>query len=441
MNRLINPKKLGYLSISSIVILSACSSGSDDVGGTEEGVEEAEEAEVEPGQTELRVAWWGGQERHDRTLEAIDLFEEKNPDIAVTSEFTGWDGYWERMSTQAAGQNLPDVIQMDLQYLNEYVTRDLLVGLNEFVDSGTLNFDDVDDVFIEGGIVDEELYAVNLGSNSLALVYDPALFEEAGVAELEPGYTWEDYEETARDINQELGIYSSGFAGLPFFIHYLRQNDLWLYNEDNTELAFDDQYLIDFLTMYKDLLDEGVVPGPEVTAEVQGLEDELIVHESASTLPTNSNQIIEFLRAADRPLKMTTLPSVTGGSEGHILKPAQFLSASSQGDNAEEAARFINFITNDLEANEILNAERGVPISEAVRDHLYEDLDENEQMQFDYMELVEEYSAPIHPPEPAGTGQILDVFDRLVEELSYDMITEEEFAERFREEAESILAN
>ena len=330
---------------------------------------------------------------------------------------------------------------MDLQFLNEYVSRDLLVDLNDYVDSGEINFDNVDESLIEGGKVDDSLYAVNLGTNSLFVLYDPAIFEEAGVPVPEPGYTWEEYAETARALYDELGVYSGEFSIMTFFNHYLRQHDLWLYNEDNTAMGYDDQYLIDFLDMYKELLDDGVVPGPDVTADIHGLEDQLIIHGDAATLPENSNLIIAYVLAADRPLEMTTFPVVEGGSNGHILKPGQFLSISSQSENPDEAARFIDFITNDLEANEILNAERGVPISSEVRDHIYEDLDEVEQMQFDYMDLVEDYAAPIHPPEPPGTRQIGEAYTRLLEELSYDMITTEEFAERFREEAEGILNN
>ncbi len=30
---------------------------------------------------ELRMTWWGSQDRHDRTLKVIELYEEKNPDV------------------------------------------------------------------------------------------------------------------------------------------------------------------------------------------------------------------------------------------------------------------------------------------------------------------------------------------------------------------------
>ena len=112
MSHSLNLLKLGCLSLTSVLLVAGCSSesgggnGGGDAGGNAGGStdEGGEEADVQEGQTELRVSWWGGQERHNRTIEAIELFEEKNPDIAVSTEFSGFDSHWERLSTQAAGQ-------------------------------------------------------------------------------------------------------------------------------------------------------------------------------------------------------------------------------------------------------------------------------------------------------------------------------------------------
>ena len=69
-------------------------------------------------QITLRVSWWGSQDRHNRTLAAIELFEERYPHVTVEAEFVGWNDYWERIATQAAGRNLPDVFQQDMQYID-----------------------------------------------------------------------------------------------------------------------------------------------------------------------------------------------------------------------------------------------------------------------------------------------------------------------------------
>jgi multiple sugar transport system substrate-binding protein len=343
-------------------LLAACSTesggqgGPDAAGGnTAENDVYSVEAEVEEGQTEVRIAWWGSQTRHDRTLEVIELFEEKNPDIAISAEFTGWDGYWDRLATQSAGQNLPDIIQMDFQYLDEYVSRELLEGLNTHIDSGVLNFDHVEDVYLEGGIIDDELYAVNLGANSMTMIYDPAMFAEAGVEPFEPGYTWDDFITAARQLKENLGedTYVSVFDGAGGFLHYLRQHDLTMYSEDGTGLGYDDdQYFIDFFSKWQELKDEGVAPGPEIKADIDGLEDELIVHERSPLFAQVwSNQIVALQNAAGREVEMTLLPHLEGGTQGQFLKPSMFFSVTTQSDQPEEAARFIDFITNDLDAN------------------------------------------------------------------------------------------
>ena len=84
---------------------------------------------------ELRVAWWGSQTRHDRTIKVIELFQKKYPNIKVSYEFALWDDYWVKMNTQAAGNNLPDVMQQDYQKIAEWVSKGLLMPLDPYVDS------------------------------------------------------------------------------------------------------------------------------------------------------------------------------------------------------------------------------------------------------------------------------------------------------------------
>jgi len=422
-------------------IAAGCSSGetSSDSGETNEDGENS-------GKTNLRITWWGSQDRHDKTQEVIKLFEEQNPDIKITAEFTGWDGYWQKLATQAAGGNLPDIIQMDYAYLMEYVHRDLIADLNPFVESGVLNLDDVEEAYIEGGYVDDKLYAVNLGTNALAMAYDPAMFEKAGVEPFEPGYTWDDYAAAARQLKENLGDGVYGVEGaknsLAFFNYFVRQHGEQLYSEDGKSLGFqDDQITIDFLNFWDALLQDGVAAPPDVVAAVQGrLEEELIVHEKAPTLWFNSNQVVALQSAAGRELKLAVFPELPGGEKGLYLKPSQFFSVAKSSKHQEAAAKFIDFVTNNLEANEILAAERGVPIAGAVREHLKPTLGEAALEMFNYVELAEQHASPIYDPEPAGAGEISGLFDRLAEQLNFGELTAEEFATQFRAEADKILA-
>ena len=94
------------------------------------------------------------------------------------------------------------------------------------------------------------------------------------------------------------------------------------------------------------------------------------------------------MEAAKRPLKLMIYPTLPGGVDGHFITPSQFVSLTSHSKHPEEAAKFIDFMTNNLEANEILMAERGVPISSKVREHLLPSLDDATKETFNYLELV-----------------------------------------------------
>src|SRR6266550_3506800 len=48
---------------------------------------------------EMRFAWWGSQDRHNRTIKAIELFQQMHPNITFTYEFAGFDDYFTKMAT------------------------------------------------------------------------------------------------------------------------------------------------------------------------------------------------------------------------------------------------------------------------------------------------------------------------------------------------------
>lgn len=98
-------------------VLTACS-GPD--GSTSAG-----------GKVVLRYTWWGNPDRAARTQEAVDLFEEKHPDVDVQTSFAGYDAYKQKLATQAAGGDAPDVMQLDYRMIDQYASGGVLLDLGE----------------------------------------------------------------------------------------------------------------------------------------------------------------------------------------------------------------------------------------------------------------------------------------------------------------------
>jgi len=395
---------------------------------------------------ELRIAWWGSQNRHDRTLKVIDLFQQAHPNITITSEYGNFDDHWTKLATQAAGGNLPDVVQQDYSRIGDWVSRGLLTPLDDYAANGTLNLENVADEQLAGGKVDGKLYGVSLGTNALTVLYDPAAFETAGVATPNAAWTWSDFEQAANTIHEKLDIYGvEGFYNMEFFKLFLKEHGEWVYSDDGKALGYDDDALAtEFFQSLVDMQASGAMPTREFDAArgTPALEESLIVSGQAAMLFVWSNQAVAVANAAgERNLELAQTPSISSGTEGLYLKPSMFFSIPSQSKNPEAAALFIDFFLNSPEANEILAAERGVPIVPDVRTAIEASVPPIQQKVFQYISEVEPVAAPINPPDPAAHAKILaDVYNPLIDQLLYGELTPAEAAAQFREQATPILA-
>jgi multiple sugar transport system substrate-binding protein len=401
---------------------------------------------------ELRIAWWGSQNRHDRTIAVIELYEQANPNVDIVYEPSGWDDHWTKLATQAAGGDLPDIIQQDYMRINEWVTNGLLLPLDEFIESGVIDTTNISEASLAGGRVDGVLYAFNLGNNSETFVIDVDTFEQAGIELPAVDWTWDDFEEIARKLHEELGIYAIG-GNLHFSEHwkgiYISCCDAYAYNAEGNGLGYteeQDQYFVDYLHMLLRLQDAGEIPTIEETLARTGtsVEDSYIVTQQAAMEYGWSNMLVAIWTAAgeDRNFIEWTVPGVADGYPRNYIKPSMFFSISKDSKHAEEAAKFIDFFTNSVEANEILFAERGVPISSAVREALLPQLGPAQKVMFEFLGTVEGYNSPIRPPDPAGHADILNnvYLPQVVEPILYGMMSPEEGVKILRDEAEILLA-
>jgi multiple sugar transport system substrate-binding protein len=401
---------------------------------------------------ELRIAWWGSQDRHNRTIKAIELFQKKYPNVKVTYEFAGWADYWTKMTTQAAGRNLPDVMQQDYAYISEWTSRGLIAPLDDYVKSGTIDVRDVSEAALKGGIVNGKLVAVNLGSNSQCWVLDVDAFKKAGVELPAANWTWSDFEKTSLALQQKLGIWGMGsqtWDNQLWGAVYLSAGQ-WRYTADGGKIGYEsDKPFVDYLGMLVRLQKaNAVVPrADEMASYNQETSVELtpMVTRKAAMAYFWSNQIVAVWKAAggdERNFVLHPLPRVAGGKSANFIKPSQFFSVTTQAKQPKEAAMFIDFVTNSIEANEALLAERGVPISSKVQKALMPKLGRSQAEMFAYLERVSKDVQPIPPPDPPGHADIVkNVYNpQVVDPVAYGKLEPDKAAALLRQEANAILA-
>jgi multiple sugar transport system substrate-binding protein len=402
------------------------------------------------GPTELRLTWWGSQNRHDRTIEVVEMYEAANPNIDIVFEFANFNDYWTLLNTQAAGGQLPCVMQHDYAYLAEWARRGLLQPLDPFVEQGIIDLSNVDETFVAGGRVDDQLYGLSLGTNSQSIILDVDDFEAAGLELPDPEWTWADFEETAVALHEALDKYAYGSPSLgddQIWTAMMNSTGTLPFSEDGTDFGYtDDSLVIEHFERLLRLQEAGVIQSlEEISAAAQaGPEASPIVTGDASMQYQWSNQVIAIFTAAGegRHFRLWPMPRPEGAASANFLKPSMFFSIPTACEMPEEAAKFINFFTNDLPANEVLFAERGVPISSTVREHLKPMLDVVGNETFDFLERVAPDASPIFPPNPPGYNDLRNnVWNPLFHDpVLYGQISVEEGMQIFRSEGQVVLS-
>ena len=397
----------------------------------------------------LRIMWWGSKTRHDRTIRVLEMYQQKNPGIRFTYEFTGFNDYWTRLATQAAGGNLPDIIQQDYARLAEWEANRLMISLDDFVKDGTIDLSRVPKPSIDGGRVNGRLYAIDLGNNSQSMLLDADAFTRADVPPPDQKWTWQDFEQICMAIHQKLGIFGGGYglADPQMWKSVYIGRGQWVFARDGRSIAVtDDGPFVEHLKMLLRLHKAGALPSrqQEISEYHDNIEAQPIVAGKAAMSYQWSNQVVAEAAAAGerRRFKVTHLPRPKGGRPSNYLKPSQFFSITSHSKHPKEAAAVIDFFTNSIDANRVLLAERGVPIAPKVQEALRPLLQPVDLETFRYVARVQTDSSPLPPPDPRNEGAFENnVYTPLViDAVLLRKITPEEGARVLRAEGNKVLA-
>ncbi len=392
----------------------------------------------------LRLIFWGGQPRADRTYGVTDLFTTATGKT-VEGEFLAWNDYWPKLATQTAGGNAPDVIQMDYRYIVEYAKRNAIAPLDEFV-GAQLQLDGFDEDQLEGGKVDGKLYGISLGANSVAMMVNTTAFEEAGVELPTNDWTYDDLRTMgeafkAANIRGGMKLIGDGSYSEPMLNNWIRQKGKELYTADG-QLGPDEADMTEWFALWNELREAGIcVSADEQALDTGPLEATMLVSGKAALVPFNSNQLVALQALMQDKLDMVGYPRIAEGvGGGHYRKPSMFFSVAGSSADKASAAEFINFFVSDPEAAKILDVERGIPCLPEIRDIVAPLLSEENQIALNFVSNLGDLLGPLPPPPPAAAGEIdLSLLRTVGQEVGFGARSAEDGAAYFVSEARAIL--
>lgn len=331
------------------------------------------------GPAEIRFGWWGNDDRAARTQAVIELFQAAYPDITVIGEPNGGTpDHFQIIDTQLAANDAPDIIQFGgnwpdyqqyLEPLNDYLGAQLLIDTPEQFDQNAL---------VPATAADGNLYAVSLGTNTLVLAYNKTVIEAAGIALPADNLTWEELIAYGAELKASLpeGVSpfvdnSTNTANYLSYFYTQQGTPIWTLEDGGTSFATVESAQA-WLQMWADMRAEGLIPDADTTYTYteDGPDSSALVAGDAVIGLVWSNQVAAYQAAMTDTLGMTTLPA--GGDPAYAIQMSQYLGVNNASENKEAAALFINFFVTSPEAGAILQTNRGVPSSPAVREAIAE---------------------------------------------------------------------
>lgn len=248
-------------------------------------------------EVDLRMAWWGSQDRHDRTIKAIELYESLHPNVKIEYEYYSFDDYFTKLKTLVASDQVWDIFQLGGNFP---MYMDKIYPLDDYIASGVVDVSGIGDANLKT-TQDTEGHQLGIsnGLNSYGIAYDPDMFAEAGVAEPTDTWTWDDYANAANTIHEKLGIYgcssmltSEFIAGCSVYVaQYGDVGQYSFFNLDLTGMGFDDpQMLTPYIQMRADSIKNEVYPDAGASAEITNIENDFLVTGEAAMAWVAANQ-------------------------------------------------------------------------------------------------------------------------------------------------------
>lgn len=393
----------------------------------------------------LRFSWWGGDERHKLTLDAIKAFEDKNPGIKIVPEYSGWQGHPEKITTQMVGNTAPDVMQVNWDWLftfskngNGYYDLNKLNSILELDKNYSADI-------LASTTINGKLNAVPYGMTGKVFYYNKTAYEKAG---LTVPKSFAEMKVAAKTMKSKLGndFYAMDLDqyGAFLMILYILEQETGKGFIENNKVAYTAAELEKGFKFYTDLVAEGVVP----SMTVRGAAGNVPLDQHPSWIKGLYGGTYEWDSAAKKwqdsleapqELVVGEFPKDFGTHNAAFHKVSMAFAINKDTKNPEAAAKLIKFLTTDEEGVKILKTSRGIPANKSA-DKVLRESGILKGLAYEGNQKVLAYTGKTLSPKFENKN-LQSLYRDTIEQLGYKKITEKQAAEQIINKVNEFLAN
>ncbi|MEU7423073.1 extracellular solute-binding protein [Streptomyces sp. NPDC040750] len=313
--------------------LSACGSGGDDGGSTDAS------GKVEG---DISFQTWNLRANFKPYFEGLIAdFEKKYPGTHVKWIDQPAEGYADKISADAAGGTLPDVVNVSPDLVAPLAKAGLALDLDKA--AGAYRSEYLDGAWASHRVPGlNGTYAFPWYLNTGPLFYNKALFKKAGLDPDTPPRTYDDLFADALRLAGKSDGKVATLANVPTIEDFGRYG-VPLMNKEGTAFAFDDGKGVELLTKYKELYDAKALDPQALTATPESAGKKFLT-EAVAMNPGSALDLGNFKKQAPGLYKdIGITDQIT--STGHVNMYVMGVMVNSRTRHTPAAVAFAHFVT------------------------------------------------------------------------------------------------
>ncbi len=219
-------KRKGFYSwLTALLLISVMVSGCGNADEGKTGTTTPGTGGDEGKKVEILLGYYSSDSSDAKMKELIEQFEKQHPNITVKTQSAPYGQFYQKLDTQIAAGQAPDVWLSDGVYVMKYAQRGAAKDLTDWI-ARDLKADEYFGLDFNKD-ADGRYWGVPQGIQVGVLFYNKELFDKAGVAYPSDEWTWEDLKSSAAKLTVDAGgktAEDSGFDaasvnqfGLTFF--------------------------------------------------------------------------------------------------------------------------------------------------------------------------------------------------------------------------------
>ncbi|GHG48617.1 extracellular solute-binding protein [Streptomyces griseocarneus] len=321
--------------LAAALLLTACGPGDDGGGGSSAD-----------GKPEGRITFqtWNLRANFKDYFDGVVRdFEQKYPDVKVKWVDQPAEHYAEKLSADAGGGTLPDVVNVSPDLSHPLARAGLLMNLDK--EKAAARFkDEYTPEAWQGNVLPglSGAYAFPWYLNTGPLFYNKALFRKAGLDPEKPPRTYDELFAAAGRLAGAPGGRAATLASAPAIEDFGRYG-VRLMNDDATKFTYNEPKGVELLGRYKELYDRGGLDAQALTNTPEKAGQKFLEQKVAMN-PGSAHDLETFRKNAPglyRDLGITDAPNNTGKPNMYVMG----LAVSEKSRHKAAAVAFAHFVT------------------------------------------------------------------------------------------------